>query len=116
MARVSIPDIMGCEERARRVIHAENWIPESVENPEPTERWPQRAKHYRFGLIPSNDEATDQNIVTDGNWPARGKVLRLRTHRRELSVFQVKRDRIKRHSTTRRALVLVAKNHVTRVI
>ena len=67
----------------------------SVGKPEATQRWPQRAKHYRLGLGSGNDEATNQNVVTDGNHPARGKIERLRTHCRKLRVFQVKRNSVK---------------------
>ena len=53
----------------RRVIHAENRIAEHTGKPKAAERWPQRAKHYRLGIGPGDDKATDQNVVTDRNEP-----------------------------------------------
>ena len=66
---IGLPVVVACDESAGRVIHAENRIREHVGKPKAAERWPQRAKHYRLGLGPGNNKATDQNVVTDRNEP-----------------------------------------------
>ena len=90
---IGLPVVIGCDESAGRVIHAENRIPEHIGKPEAAERWPQRAKHHALGLGPANDKATDQNVVTDRNKPPGREVERLRPHCRELRIFQMNGER-----------------------
>src|SRR2546423_1118736 len=84
---IILPVVVGCDESTRRIVYAENRIPNRVRNPEPTERWPQRAKHYRLGLGPSDNKATDQNVVTGGNKSSSREIERLRSHCRKLCIF-----------------------------
>ena len=89
---ISLPVVIGCDESAGRVIHPENRIREQPGKPKATERWPQRAKHYRLGFGPGDDKATDQNVVTGPNEPPCREVERLRPHCRELCTFQMNRN------------------------
>ena len=86
---IGLPVVIGCDESAGRVIHAENRIAEHIGNSKAAERWPQRAKHHRLGRGPGNDKATDQNVVTGRNKSPGREVKRLRPHCRELRIFQM---------------------------
>src|SRR4029453_6455797 len=100
VVRIGLPIVIGCDESARSVIHAEDWIPQQSGNPEAAERWPQRAKRYGLGFASSDDETADQNVVTDRNDPSSREVKRLRPKRRKLRALQMQGNRVVGSITT----------------
>src|SRR5438477_11815947 len=112
-ADIVLPVVVPRDESARRVKQAENRIGEYRGKLEAAERWPQRAKHYRFGIGPRDDKAADQNVVTARNDPSGRDVERLRSHSRKPAVFQMNWSS-SIGSVTKKGCVLIVKNPITR--
>src|SRR5437870_2166760 len=75
-------------------MHAQNRISQDAGQPGAAKRWPQRAENQFLGVGPSDDKATNQNIVTARDGPARRKIERFWSHSRKLCTLQMQRNGI----------------------
>ena len=81
------------------------------ESPKLLSDGPQRADHYRLGIVSGDDKTVNQHIVTGRDCPACRKILHSRPDRRKLCIFQMERDGVV-CSVTADGWVLIIENRV----